>query len=130
MSPVAGLAILFFFLAIATPVAFSMGLAGTAGLFQFGGWEMVRGILSTAPLSAVNSYELLPIPMFLLMAELVLLSGVADSLFKAAAAWIGRVPGGLGMATAIAGAAFGAICGTSTATAATLSSTTLPSMIR
>ena len=130
MSPALGVSLLFILLAIGTPVAFSMGLAGTAGLFQFGGWEMVRGILSTAPLSAVNSYDLLPIPMFLLMAELVLLSGVADSLFKAAAAWIGRVPGGLGMATAIAGAAFGAICGTSTATAATLSSTTLPSMIK
>ena len=130
MSPVAGLTALFLLLAIGTPVAFAMGLAGTWGLWQFGGWEMVRGILSTAPLSSVNNYELLPIPMFLLMAELVLLSGVADSLFKAAAAWVGRVPGGLAMATALAGAAFGAICGTSTAAAATLSSTTLPSMIK
>jgi TRAP-type C4-dicarboxylate transport system permease large subunit len=39
--------------------------------------------------------------MFLLTAELVLVSGVADDLFRAAAAWIGRVPGGLGMATAV-----------------------------
>ncbi|MGO9357107.1 MAG: TRAP transporter large permease, partial [Xanthobacteraceae bacterium] len=88
------------------------------------------GILQTAPLSTVSSYELITIPMFLLMADLVLLSGVADDLFKTASAWVGRIPGGLGMATALAGAGFGAICGTSTASAATLSSTSLPSMIR
>jgi len=68
--------------------------------------------------------------MFLLMAEMVLVSGVADDLFRAAAAWIGRVPGGLGMATALAGAGFGAICGSSTASAATLSSTSLPAMLK
>jgi tripartite ATP-independent transporter DctM subunit len=78
----------------------------------------------------VSSYELITIPMFLLMADLVLLSGVADDLFQTASAWVGRIPGGLGMATALAGAGFGAICGTSTASAATLSSTSLPAMIR
>lgn len=130
MSTVAILALLFLALAIGLPVGFSMGLAGTVGLYAIGGWEMVRGILTTAPMSGVNSYDLIPIPMFLLMAEFVLLSGVADDLFAAAAAWIGRVRGGLGMATALAGAGFGAICGTSTASAATLSSTTLPAMIK
>ena len=68
--------------------------------------------------------------MFILMAEFVILSGVADDLFKAAAAWVGRVPGGLGMATALAGAGFGAISGSSTASAATLSSTTMPAMLK
>src|SRR5581483_3621144 len=58
------------------------------------------------------------------------LSGIADDLFRATAAWVGRVPGGLGMATALAGAGFGAICGTSTASAATLSSTSLPAMLK
>ena len=86
--------------------------------------------MSTAPVSAVSAYELITIPMFLLMAEMVLLSGVADDLFRAAAAWIGRVPGGLAIATALAGAGFGAICGSSTASAATLSSTSLPAMLR
>jgi tripartite ATP-independent transporter DctM subunit len=95
-----------------------------------GGTGTLFGILQTAPLSTVSSYELITIPMFLLMAELILLSGVADDMFKTASAWIGRVPGGLGMATALAGAGFGAICGTSTASAATLSSTSLPAMIK
>jgi tripartite ATP-independent transporter DctM subunit len=124
------LVILFGLLAIGVPVAFAMAFAGSVGLYIVGGSAALFGILQTAPLSTVSSYELIAIPMFLLMAEFVLVSGVADDLFKCAAAWVGRVPGGLGMATAITGAAFGAICGTSTASAATLSSTSLPAMLR
>lgn len=130
MTTIAVLILLFAALAIGIPVGFSMGIAGIVGLYQTGGWDMVKGILTTAPMSGVNSYDLIPIPMFLIMAEFVLISGVADDLFAVAAAWIGRVRGGLGMATALAGAGFGAICGTSTASAATLSSTTLPAMIK
>ena len=126
----APLIILFVLLALAIPVGVVMAVAGIAGLHAIGGWSMVGGILSTAPLSSASSYDFVTLPMFLLMAEFVLLSGVADDLFKAAAAWTARVRGGLGMATALAGAGFGAICGTSTAAAATLSATTLPAMIK
>lgn len=125
-----GLGTLFLLLAIGAPVGFAMAVSGALGLYLVGGMGMVSGILQTAPLSSVSSYELITIPMFLLMAELVLVSGVADGLFRAAAAWMGRVRGGLGMATALAGAGFGAICGTSTASAATLSSTSLPAMLK
>jgi len=124
------LCLLFLLLAAGTLVGFAMALSGCVGLWTFGGWPIVAGILQTTPLSTVSSYELITIPMFLLMADLVLLSGVADDLFSAASAWVGRIRGGLGMATALAGAGFGAICGTSTASAATLSSTSLPAMIR
>jgi tripartite ATP-independent transporter DctM subunit len=121
---------LFGLLTIGAPVGFAMAISGGIGLWMIGGPAMVLGILSTSPLSAASNYELITIPMFLLMAELVLVSGVANDLFRAAAAWIGRIPGGLGMATALAGAGFGAICGTSTASAATLSSTSLPAMLK
>ena len=130
MTPFIVLALLFGLLALGTPVGFAMAFSGSVGLVMVGGFPTLFGILQTAPLSTVSSYELITIPMFLLMADLVLLSGVADDLFKTASAWVGRVPGGLGMATALAGAGFGAICGTSTASAATLSSTSLPAMIR
>lgn len=130
MTVILVLGLLFLLLAIGTPVGFAMGFAGSVGLLMVGGTGTLFGILQTAPLSTVSSYELITIPMFLLMADLVLLSGVADDMFKAASAWVGRIPGGLGMATALAGAGFGAICGTSTASAATLSSTSLPAMIR
>lgn len=130
MTPIVVLALLFGLLAIGAPVGFAMAFAGSVGLMIVSGSAALFGILQTAPLATVSSYELITIPMFLLMADLVLLSGVADDLFKTASAWVGRIPGGLGMATALAGAGFGAICGTSTASAATLSSTSLPAMIR
>lgn len=130
MSALLGVGSLFLLLALGMPVGFAMAASGVLGLYLIGGSPMVAGILQTAPLSTVSSYELITIPMFLLMAELVLVSGVADDLFRATSAWMGRVRGGLGMATALAGAGFGAICGTSTAAAATLSSTSLPAMIK
>ena len=117
-------------LAIGVPVGFALAISGAAGLYFIGGLNMVLGIMDTAPLSAASSYELITVPMFLLMAEFVIISGVADDLFKAASTWVGRIPGGLGIATAFAGAGFGAISGSSTASAATLSSTSIPAMLK
>jgi C4-dicarboxylate transporter, DctM subunit len=122
--------LLFGLLAIGMPVAFTLVFTGSLGLYLVGGWDAMVGVLSTAPLSTASSYELISVPLFILMAEFVIMSGVADDLFKAAATWVGRVPGGLGMATALAGAGFGAISGSSTASAATLSSTTMPAMLK
>ncbi|MGH7461737.1 MAG: TRAP transporter large permease, partial [Longimicrobiales bacterium] len=116
-------------LASGLPVAFSLGIAGSVGLIFFGGPDLLIGILSTAPASAVGSYEFMTIPMFLLMAEFMVASRISDSLFGSIAAWTGRLPGGLGVATALTGAAFGAISGSSTAAAATLSKSSIPSMI-
>jgi len=117
-------------LALGTPIAFSLAIAGAIGLAWVGGPNLVVGILSTAPGSAIGSFEFLTIPMFLLMAEFMIATGVSSTLFNAIAVWTGRLPGGLGAATAITGAAFGAISGSSTAAAATLSTTSLPAMIQ
>jgi tripartite ATP-independent transporter DctM subunit len=123
-------ALLFVMLGMAMPVGFALALSGAIGLYVIGGMSLVSSIFSTAPLSSVSSYELLTIPMFVLMAQFVIMSGVADDLFLAAATWVGRVRGGLAIATAIAGAGFGAISGSSTASAATLSATTIPAMLK
>ena len=117
-------------LALGTPVALALLVAGASGLLAHGGMPMVLGILKTSAGSAASSYELISIPMFMLMAEFVILSGVADNLFRSASTWVGRLPGGLGIATTLAGAGFAAISGSSTASAATLSSTTIPAMLR
>ena len=122
-------ALLLALLASGLPVAFSLVIAGCVGLLSFGGPDLLVGILATAPNSAVGSYEFMTIPMFLLMAEFMVASRISDSLFASIAAWTGRLPGGLGVATAITGAAFGAISGSSTAAAATLSKSSIPSMI-
>ncbi|MEQ8928589.1 MAG: TRAP transporter large permease [Silicimonas sp.] len=122
--------ILLLLLAVGVPVALSLGIAGAVGLYAFGGMPIMMGILGTAPSSAIDTYEFVTIPMFLLMAEFMIVSGISSTLFNSIATWTGRVPGGLGVATALTGAAFGAISGSSTAAAATLSTTSVPSMIR
>lgn len=124
------IALLLALLALGAPVGFALLVSGICGLVGMGGIDMAMGVLRTAPASAASGYELITIPMFMVMAEFVILSGVADGLFRAAATWMGRVPGGLGVATALAGAGFAAISGSSTASAATLSSTTIPAMLR
>ena len=112
------------------PIAFSILVAASAGIAMVSGSAALMGVLETAPISAVSNYEFVTVPLFLLMAEFVIISGVADGIFAAAAAWVGRMRGGLAIATALAGAGFAAICHSSTAAAATLSSTSIPAMIR
>lgn len=125
-----GTTLLLVLLTAGVPVALCLGIAGAVGLYAFGGLPIMLGILGTAPASAIDAYEFLTIPMFLLMAEFMIVSGISSTLFNSIATWIGRVPGGLGVATALTGAAFGAISGSSTAAAATLSTTSVPSMVR
>lgn len=130
MTSVLVIGFLFALLAIGTPVGFALAIAGATGLLVTAGPVAVVGVLETTPFSVTNSYELIAIPMFILMAELVVASGIADGLFHAMSVWIGRVRGGLAVATALAGAGFGAISGSSTAAAAALSATSIPAMMR
>lgn len=130
MSVTIALLVLVLMLVFGLPVALAMGVSGAAGLYMFGGWPILQGILKTSPLSTASSYEIITIPMFILMAEFVIISGVANDLFKAATVWVGRLRGGVAMATALAGAGFGAISGSSTAAAATLASTSIPAMLK
>jgi len=125
---IGGLALLLL-LALGLPVAFSLLIAGSIGLILQGGVDLLLGILGTGPGSALNGYELLTIPMFLLMAEFMVTSGISLTLFNAIAAWTRNWRGGLGIATAITGAAFGAISGSSAAAAATLSTSSVPAML-
>lgn len=126
----AGIIVLLLLLVFGLPVAFALGVAGMVGLYLKGGLDMVLGILRTTPLSTTSSYELITVPMFMLMAEFIIVSRIADDLFDSAKVWLGRTPAGLAIATALAGAGFGAISGSSTAAAATLSGTSIPAMIR
>ncbi|HLT77395.1 MAG TPA: TRAP transporter large permease subunit [Ferrovibrio sp.] len=125
-----GLVVLFLLLIFGMPVAFALGVAGMVGLYLKGGLDIVLGILRSTPLSATSSYELITVPMFMLMAEFIIVSRIADELFDSAKVWLGRTPAGLAISTALAGAGFGAISGSSTAAAATLSGTSIPAMIR
>lgn len=122
--------LLFVLLGTGIPVAFAMLVSGVTGLYLIGGDVFVFSFLRSTALSVVNSYELLAVPMFILMGEILVVSRIADDLFDAIQSWVAARRGGLAIATALTGALFGAISGSSTAAAATLSSTSLPAMQR
>lgn len=124
------IALLFFGLLIGLPITFALIVSGALGLWMVAGINTVIGIVGTAPSTAVSHYELITIPMFILMAEFMIVSRVADDTFLLIGRAVRRLPGGLAIATAITGAAFGAISGSSTAAAATLSASSVPTMLR
>jgi C4-dicarboxylate transporter, DctM subunit len=126
----AGLLLLVILLAIGLPIAFALGISGGVGLYLIGGMTFFSGLLQSTPMSSVAQFELLTIPMFILMAEFLVISGIASQLFVAVNAWVSRAPAGLAVATTVTGALFAAISGSSTASAATLSSTSIPAMTK
>ena len=113
------------------PIGLAMLLCGIAGLFlATDGTNMFMSKLKTDTYDTFSSYSLTIIPMFLLMGQFATLSGMSQSLFKAAESWLGHRKGGVAMATVGACAGFGAICGSSLATAATMSRVALPELKR
>lgn len=110
------------------PLAFSMGLVGLIGIGITRGW--VPAFASTAQVVYETgfAYTLSVIPLFILMGNFVARAGLAHELFHAAYTFIGHRRGGLAHATIAACAGFGAICGSSIATAATMSKVAYPSM--
>lgn len=113
------------------PIGLAMFLVGTIGLtLVTGNSDMALNLLKTESYSTFSSYSLSIIPMFLLMGQFATLSGMSTSLFKAAEGWFGHRKGGVAMASVGACAGFGAICGSSLATAATMSRVALPEMRR
>ena len=112
------------------PVGVAMLLAGAAGYAAIAGLWPLLNTLKTLPFSRFSSYTLSVIPLFLLMGEFATKGGLNTALFRAARAWFGHWRGGLAVATIGGCAAFGAICGSSLATAATMSQVAGPEMRR
>ncbi|SFD64789.1 TRAP transporter large permease [Roseivivax sediminis] len=113
------------------PIGLAMLLCGIGGLWlAIGTPSMFLSKLKSETYTTFSSYSLTIIPMFLLMGQFATLSGMSTSLFKAAEAWLGHRKGGVAMAAVGACAGFGAICGSSLATAATMSRVALPELRR
>jgi C4-dicarboxylate transporter, DctM subunit len=134
MSPIA-LTILIFgsmlaMMAIRVPIAVSMFGAGALGYVVQNGWLPFANFLNTQAFARFASYDLSVIPLFILMGYFATKGGISKSLFEFAAAVMGRFKGGLAMASLLACASFGAISGSSVATAATITSVALPEMRR
>ena len=113
------------------PIGLAMMLAGIGGIWlALGDANMFMSKLKTETFTTFSSYSLTIIPMFLLMGQFATLSGMSSALFRAAESWLGHRKGGVAMASVGACAGFGAICGSSLATAATMSRVALPELKR
>ncbi len=112
------------------PIAFSMGIVGFLGVAYLRDWNFAPAIAmaQTKLYETGRNYTLSVIPLFILMGNLVTRAGMSQELFRAANAFVGHLRGGLAMATVVACAGFGAICGSSVATAATMAKVAYPAM--
>jgi tripartite ATP-independent transporter DctM subunit len=134
VSPIALCALIFGIMlglmAIRTPIAISMFIAGCVGYVLQAGLPPLESFLNAQAFARFASYDLSVIPLFILMGHFATQGGISRSLFEFASAVMARFRGGLAMAAVMACAAFGAICGSSVATAATITSVALPEMKR
>ncbi|MEY2618825.1 MAG: hypothetical protein RL522_1827 [Pseudomonadota bacterium] len=134
MSPLALTALIFVvmlaMMAIRIPIAIAMFGAGALGYVLQAGWLPLANFLNTQAFARFASYDLSVIPLFILMGNFASQGGISKALFEFASVVMARFRGGLAMASVMACAAFGAICGSSVATAATITSVALPEMRR
>lgn len=124
-----GFAAMFVLMALRVPIAVAMGVVGFVGLGLMRSWP--AAVSSTAgEFTGIGSYTLSVVPLFVLMGNFVTRAGMSRELYQAAYTLIGHKRGGLAMSTIAACAGFGAICGSSIATTATMSRVALPEMAR
>ena len=110
------------------PVGFVMALVGLLGFALLVSWDAALHLMAQDFTSVFGSYNLTVIPLFVLMGQLAHHSGMSGRLFHAAYRFFGSLPGGLAVATIGACAGFSAICGSTSATAATMAAVALPEM--
>ena len=112
------------------PIALSMGVVGIVGYAYMKDWNWAPAFatVQTKLFETGRNYALSVVPLFILMGNFVTRAGMSQELFRAAYAFIGHLRGGLAMATIVACGGFGAICGSSIATAATFAKVAYPSM--
>jgi C4-dicarboxylate transporter, DctM subunit len=112
--------IMLLLMAVRVPIAVCMFVAGAVGYVAQAGWGPLSSFLNTQAFARFASYDLSVIPLFILMGHFATQGGISKALFGFAASVMGRFKGGLAMGAVLACAAFGAICGSSVATAATI----------
>jgi tripartite ATP-independent transporter DctM subunit len=127
-----GLAAMLLLCLLRIPIALAMAIVGVVGYAYMRDWNWAPAFasLQTRLYETGRNYTLSVVPLFILMGNFVTRAGLSQELFRAAYAFIGHLRGGLAMATVLACAGFGAICGSSIATAATMAKVAYPSMKR
>ena len=124
----AGLLGLLFLIALRIPIAYAMIVTGGIGVTILNGPLIFMSQLKDLAYIQFSIYDLSVVPMFVLMGNLATKAGLSRELFQAANAWVGWVRGGVAMSAIIACAGFGAVCGSSLATASTMGKVALPEL--
>ena len=125
-----GFAVLLAFVFLRMPIAFAMGVVGFVGFAYLGDWNWLAAtsMAGQRVINTAQNYGLSVVPLFILMGNLVSRAGLSSELYAASNAFLGHRKGGLSMATIVACGGFSAICGSSLATAATMSKVAMPPM--
>ena len=123
-----GFAVLLGLILLRVPIAFAMAAVGGIGFALLRGWQPAWVMTGQIAFDSALSYSLSVIPLFIFMGNVLAASGVAHGLFAAADRLFGRTRGGLAMASVFSCGGFSAVCGSSLATAATMSKVAMPSM--
>lgn len=123
-----GFAVLLGLILARVPIAFAMAAVGGIGFALLRGWQPAWAMTGQIAFDSALSYSLSVIPLFIFMGNVLAGSGVAQGLFAGANRLFGRTRGGLAMASVFSCGGFSAVCGSSLATAATMSKVAMPSM--
>jgi C4-dicarboxylate transporter, DctM subunit len=115
-------------MALRVPIAAAMFIPGALGYMAVSGNTVLMSLLKGSAVARLTVYDLSVIPLFLLMGQFATQGGLSRALFQAAAAFVGHVRGGLAMAAVLSAGAFGAVCGSSVATTATITQVAYPPM--
>lgn len=134
MTPLAigalAMAALIVLILLQVPIGFAMIIVGVAGYALQASWGPALTLLASEPSGLLSSVDLATVPLFLLMGTFASAAGFSRDVYNAAAALLGHRRGGLAYATIGGCAVFGAVCGSSTATAATFAKAALPEMLK
>lgn len=112
------------------PIAVSMATIGMIGFALISGIDGMLGMLAVIPWSKATHYTFTVVPLFILMGNLIFSARFGEDLYNVARKWVGHLPGGLAVTTILACTGFAAACGSSTASAATMSKIAVPEMDR
>lgn len=127
---VLGLLVLFGLMALGLPIGFGFLTVGFLGTAWFKGFDPAMAALARVPLTWITQYMFTCVPLFIAMGLVIAHTGVAKDMFDVGYKWVGRIRGGLAMATTLGVGAFSAVSGSSTACAATMAAICYPEMKR
>jgi len=127
---IGGFVAMFVLMGLRVPLGVAMGLVGVFGFASMRGITPALNLLTTSPIRVITDFNLTLVPFFILMGVFATNSGMSRELFRTGNAWLGQFRGGLALSTIAACAGFAAICGSSIATAATMTRIALPEMRR